>query len=120
MMLRMPNRMLQLAIAIKREFFQIADSMKANLIFIEFRQFADDGLNQQVHQSINLFLRAIPVFGREGVQGKELYSTPGSGLQGSAHGFNTVGVAKDSLFALALCPTTIAIHDDGYMTWNTC
>ena len=90
--------------------------MQAHAIFVQLIQLSDNRMNEQIHQSINLFLGAVPVFGGKSIKGEVFHARLGSGFQSGAHSFNAMRMAENALFALIFCPTTITIHDDGHVT----
>jgi hypothetical protein len=70
---------------------------------------------QQTHQVAHLISRTLPVLAGKGVKCQHFQPKAGCGFDHAAHRFHPFPVTGNARQPLGLCPTAIAIHDDGKM-----
>ena len=75
----------------------------------------EHGFGEQIHQSHDFFFGALPILGREGIDGEEANARVARRANELAHrrdaGLVTLQAIKRALFR----PAAIAVHDDGDM-----
>ena len=70
---------------------------------------------EEAHQPIDLLLRTAPVLGREGVDGHGADVKLTAAAKDAAAGLRPRGVTLIARKTAALCPTAVAIHNEGNM-----
>ncbi len=98
---------------IRRQGKRLADRLKPDIVRVNFLQFAADKPLEHPHQSRDLGLWPLPIFGRECIKRNGLYAEPRTRINDRAHRIGTCAMAKYSRLALQLCPTPVAVHDNG-------
>ncbi len=95
---------------------EVAYHCQSHVVLYQVGGFTLDCDDYEVHQSVHLLLRTVPVFGRESVKCQVLYADFRSGFGNLAHSIYPFHVALRSVEAACTCSTSVAVHDDGYVT----
>ena len=93
----------------------VADQPDTHVVGQQLRKLSLDSPSDQVHERVDLLLRAIPVLGRERIEGKILDADIGRKFGGAVHGRDPLGVACASGFPPEVGPAAVAIHNNGHM-----
>ncbi|MNI75310.1 hypothetical protein D3C73_1314490 [compost metagenome] len=75
--------------------------------------FAIERAEEQLHQRIDFFLRPAPVLAGEREQGQRRNAQFQAALDGAVDRARAGTMADDAGATALLCPTPVAIHDDG-------
>src|SRR5579885_403871 len=97
---------------VARKSLQSANMAQAHAVTIESLYIRLDNLPKETEQSVDLILRAIPVFRREGVHAQHRHMLIGGTFHHAAHGFYSGFMAERARQMSSGGPTPIAIHDD--------
>ena len=89
----------------------IAQEDDAHVFALEQRQLIDEGFGKQVHEHVDLVLRAVPVLGRERVGAHDIDAEANAGRDDLAQGYNTRLVAFGASEPARGGPTAVAVHD---------
>jgi len=89
--------------------------LKTDVVGEECVQLGAQVALQQPHECPDLGGRALPVLDRKGVQGKDVYSEAGTGLDRIANRVDTGAMALDARQMTLRSPSPVAVHDDGDM-----
>ena len=73
-----------------------------------------DSISDEVHQRVNLLLRAVPVLGRKGIDGQVFHACPFCGFDGVVQRIDASLVAFRTVHSTLPGPTSVTIHDDGH------
>ena len=90
---------------------EVADDAQAHVVVHE--EFLLERGEDERHECGHLVGRAVPVFGRERVEGEELHAQVGAGRGDFLHGHDALLVAHAAVHSARLRPTAVAVHDDG-------
>src|SRR5439155_20532215 len=81
---------------------------------------AGEVATQEGHEPVHLARRALPVLGREGVQGEVADTELAAHLDDGAHGVLPHPMPLEAREAALLCPAPVAVHDDGHVARQVC
>ena len=98
---------------------EIAQEAKAHVLLVEERQLAHERGGEQMHEEVDLVLRALPVLRGERIAGEHVDAEPHAGRDRLAQALDAGDVALAALEALARGPAAVAVHDDGDVTRET-
>ena len=96
-----------------RERARAADGAEGDFVFLEGFELALEEVVEEAHEAADLALRAVPVFGGEGIEGEVFYAGLESGGDCGAHGLGAAAVPLEAREAAPFCPAAVAVHDDG-------
>ena len=101
---------------LRRKTRTFAHKVQAHAVLLELGHFTAQRQREQLHEARHLVCRAVPVFGREGVQRQALQLGRLKRAHQPAHCLYTALMADRARQAPFLGPAAIAIHDDGDMS----
>ena len=85
---------------------------QADIVLLQLGQFLLQVEAQEAPQGFHFMPRTLPVFNREGVQGEDLDSQPGTRFHGGADGADAGFVARYPRQAPPAGPAPVSVHDD--------
>src|SRR5205823_7354429 len=88
------------------------DEARAHTLLGQVGQLLLDRLAEQLHQRIDLVLRARPVLGREGVHRERPHAELDAALDGAAQRARAGAVTRRDWQAAALRPAAVVVDDD--------
>jgi hypothetical protein len=91
----------------------VANDAQLHALGFEFAHLALQVAAQQGHEAGDFFGRAAPVFGAEGEDGERLDVADRAGTHKGTNAFRAGFVTEDGRQLALLCPTSVAVHDDG-------
>ena len=109
---RLLDRFVELFLAGFRQIRQAADRLEPDVFFDQLRRFLFQKTLEQIHEREDFGFRALPVLGRESVEGEELDPQIAAAFDAGADGVGAFFVAFDPGQAAFLGPAAVAIHDD--------
>src|SRR5204863_3917812 len=98
-----------------RENFRAPNRLKANVLPVNLIQLYPQILSEHAHQRIDLISRSLPILGRESVESERSQSQTCARIDRRAHRFNARAVPRNARLTTTRCPSSIAIHNDGYV-----
>ena len=101
-----------------RQIGQSSDGLEADIFLEQLWRFFLQEFFEQMHQSKDLGLGALPILGGECVESEVFDLQIATALDTFAHSFGAFLMTFDAREAARLCPSAIAIHDDGDMARN--
>ena len=104
---------LQSFLHLGRQQFQSANGAEPDVVLHEYLFL--EVIEDERHQCFDFGGRAIPVLGREGVEG-QVFDTQPCGFGGNLlHRLHSLGVSCRAWQSFLLCPSSVSIHDDGHV-----
>ena len=91
------------------------DGHHAHVLFVQAVHLGQHRGGEQVHEADDLVLRALPVLGRERVDGQIAHAHVGRAADGFAHRLDTGLMAEQAVLPPLFRPAAVAVHDDGHM-----
>ena len=98
---------------LRRKCGQLADEAQAHAVAVQLVDLTIERLQEQLHQSADLGLGALPVLRGEGEQGEGGDALAQAELHGAAYRLLTGAVAEHAGTQALLRPAAVAVHDDG-------
>jgi hypothetical protein len=95
---------------------QITDNPQTDIVGVDFLQFAVNELGEKPHEACYFGLRSLPVFSGEGIEGQHFDSIAPAEFHGPANCFGALAVAFLPRQHPAASPSSVAVHDNRYMT----
>src|SRR5262249_47071696 len=104
----------------RRQAAEAPDGEEADLVAHHPPELACEVPAQEGHEPVHLARRALPVLGRERVQGEVADAELAAHLDDRAHGVLPHPVPLEAREAALLCPAPVAVHDDGHVARQVC
>lgn len=79
----------------------------------KFGKFLGNQAFKQIHQEIDFFERALPVFGGEGIGGEDGNAPVFAATDEFFEGFGSLAVSGDAKEVALFGPASVAVHDEG-------
>ena len=98
---------------------ELAEEVHADAVLLHDLDGLDDIALEDVHDRMDLVVRALPVLGGKGVERKILDADVLAVIGDFAHGLGADGVAGGAGQTALFCPASVAVEDDGDMTRQT-
>src|SRR5919108_638203 len=97
----------------------VADETQPHLVLVQFFDLAVQGFEEQLHEARDLDARPPPVLAREREQRQRADAAARALLDAHSHRAHALLVAGMARQAAGLGPSSVAVHDDGYVIRNT-
>lgn len=102
----------------RREAVFAAEMDELNFIFIGFFEVVVDELDVELHQVIDFFFGAVPVFGRKAPEGDGVNSPVAGGAGKDDGAVKAFFMALEGVLATGACPAAVSVGDDGDVVWD--
>ncbi len=113
---RLLDRFVELLLAGLRQIRQATDGLEPDVFFDQLRRLFLQKTLEQVHEREDFGFRALPVLGRESVEGEILDPQIAAAFDAGADGVGAFFVAFDPRETAFLRPAPVPIHDDRDVT----
>src|SRR5690606_26457604 len=97
----------------------VADRLKADVVCLHLTHLAADVAFEHRHQAGHLGLRTLPVLGRERIERYGRDHQTGASVEDRTYRFRPGPVTEDAWCATLLCPTAVAVQEDGAVPRQT-
>ena len=96
----------------------LADDFEANVVLVQFGGFGFEIMDKIFHQRIHFVFWTVPILDGEGVESQVFDAEFAGSANDDASGFRPGAVTFDPRQMALLCPTSVAVHNNGDVAWQ--